>query len=409
MLKKLAPALALALMLANSAFALNTNDLLSLVAMPLAVAAVSNVTGVPQQDLTNVVSALNQGNVAPTQFVEVVRYTPVVLTNQNTAPQFVDYVNTQVNQGVTGDALATLIADRLRGYGVQDINVVSPPQIVYVDDQSLLPATVLSPSYSYSPSTYGSTYGTNDLLSLVAMPLAVDAIANLTGMPTQDLMNLVAQLNQANVPPPQFIEVVRYVPVVLVDQSTAPQFVDYVNTQVNQGVTGTALANAIANQLRTYGATQINVTSPPQQVIVDQRSFVPPVVVTRVEEVRQHPHGGPPGQLKKIEGVQTGAEIVHGEKRGRQFQPPMTSAQPAPAPAPVVIRKGKENKGKGQGNGRGHAEQQQQVVVAPPAGAAPAPVVVQQQPDKGKGHDEGGPPGQAKDKGKGKGKGKGDR
>src|ERR1700686_4679579 len=312
MLKKLAPALALALALANSAFALNTNDLLSLVAMPLAVAAVSNVTGVPQQDLTNVVSALNQGNVAPTQFVEVVRYTPGVLTNQNTAPQFVDYVNTQVNQGVTGDALATLIAERLRGYGVQDINVVSPPQIVYVDDQSLLPATLLSPSNSYSPSTYGSTYGTNDLLSLVAMPLAVDAVANLTGMPTQDLMNLVAQLNRANVPPPQFIEVVRYVPVVLVDQNTAPQFVNYVNTQVNQGVTGNALANAIANQLRAYGATQINVVAPaPPQIVLDQPNYVPPVVVTRVE------------------------------RRGRQLPPPMTSAQPAPAP--VVIQQGRQN------------------------------------------------------------------
>jgi hypothetical protein len=396
MLKKLAPVLALTLALANSAFALNTNDLLSLVAMPLAVAAVANVTGVPQQDLTNVVSALNQGNVAPTQFVEVVRYTPVVLTNQNNAPVFVDYVTTQVNQGVTGNALATAIADRLRGYGVQDINVVSPPQIVYVDDQSLLPATVLSPSYSYSP----STIGTNDVLSLVAMPLAVDAVANLTGVPTQDLMNLVAQLNQANVPPPQFIEVVRYVPVVLVDQNTAPQFIDYVNTQVNQGVTGSALANAIANQLRTFGAAQINVTAPPR-VIVEQQNFVPPVVVTRVEEVRQHPHGGPPGQLKKIVGVQTGAEIVHGEKPGRQVPPPMTSAQPAPV--------GKERtNGEGQGRGRGNAEQQQQVV-APPAAAPPAPVEVQQQPGRGKGNDQGGPPGQVKEKGKGKDKGKGNR
>jgi hypothetical protein len=248
----------------------------------------------------------------------------------------------------------------------------------------------LSPSYSYSPSAFSS----NDLLSLVAMPLAVDAVANLTGVPTQDLMNLIAQLNQANVPPPQFIEVVRYVPVVLVDQNTSPQFIDYVNTQVNQGVTGNALANAIANQLRTYGAVQINVTAPPQ-VIVEQRNFIPPVVVTRVEEVRQHPHGGPPGQLKKIVGVQTGAEIVHGDKRGRQVPTPMMSGQPAAV--------GKE-KNKGEGHGRGKAEQQQQVV-APPA-AAPAPVVVQQQPDRGKGNDQGGPPGQAKDKGKGKDKGK---
>jgi hypothetical protein len=210
--------LALALALPASAFALNTKDLLSLVAMPLAVAAVSNVTGVQQQDLTNVVSALNQGNVPPQQFVEIVRYTPVVLTNQNTAPQFVDYVTTQANQGITGDTLATAIADRLRGYGVQDMNLTNPQFVV--GDQSLLPATVLSPSYSTS------TLNSNDLLSLVAMPLAVDAVANLTGVPTQDLMNLVTQLNQANVPPPQFIEVVRYVPVVLVDQNSSPQFVN---------------------------------------------------------------------------------------------------------------------------------------------------------------------------------------
>jgi hypothetical protein len=381
--------LALSLALPASAFALNTKDLLSLVAMPLAVAAVSNVTGVQQQDLTNVVSALNQGNVPPQQFVEIVRYTPVVLTNQNTAPQFVDYVTTQANQGITGDALASAIADRLRSYGVQDINVTNP-QFVIVGDQSLLPATVLSPSYS------PSTLNTNDLLSLVAMPLAVDAVANLTGVPTQDLMNLVTQLNQANVPPPQFIEVVRYVPVVLVDQNSSPQFVNYVTTQVNQGVTGNALANAIANQLRTYGATQINVTAPPPQVIVAQQSFVPPAVVTRVEEVRQHPHGGPPGQLK------------NGEQQGRRLPPPMASAQPAPIPP--VIQGNQKNYGDGQGRGRGRGEQQQ--AVAPPAAPAPA-AVQQQQQDHGKGHDQGGPPGQNKDKGnekgKGKDKGKGDR
>lgn len=379
MVKKLAPALALAFALSNSAFALNTKDLLSLVAMPLAVAAVSNVTGMPQQDLTNVVSAMNQGNVPPQQFVEVVRYTPVALTNQNTAPQFVDYVTTQVNQGVTGDALATAIANQLRTYGVQDINVTNP-QFAYVDGQSLLPSSVLSPSYS--PSSFSS----RDLLALVAMPLAVDAVANLTGVRSQELMNLVSQLNQANVPPPQFIEVVRYVPVVLVDQNTAPQFVNYVTTQVNQGVTGNALANAIASQLRSYGATQINVSAPaPPQIVMEQPNYVPPVVVTRVE------------------------------RRGRQLPPPMTSAQPAPAP--VVIQQGRQNEQ--HGDGRDHGRGQQQRFVGPPA-VAPAPVAVQQQQrdqqgqqGRGKGHDEGGQQGQNKDNGKqkdnGKGKGKGDR
>src|SRR5438445_169026 len=239
---------------------------------------------------------------------------------------------------------------------------------------------------------------TNDLLSLVAMPLAVAAVSNVTGVPQQDLTNVVSALNQGNVAPTQFVEVVRYTPVVLTNQTNAPVFVDYVTTQVNQGVTGDALATAIANQVRSYGAPQTNVTAPPPQVIVEQRDFVPPVVMTRVEEVRQHPHGGPPGQLKKIVGVQTGAEIVHGEKPGRQVPTPMMSGQPAPVAK-------EKNKGEGHGRGRGNAEQQQQVV-APPA-AAPAPVEVQQQPGRGKGNDQGGPPGQAKDKEKGKGKDKG--
>jgi hypothetical protein len=51
-------------------------------------------------------------------------------------------------------------------------------------------------------------------------------------------------------------------------------------------------------------------------VVVDQ-NVIPPEVVQRVESVKQHPHGGPPGQLKKIVGVQTGAEIVHGQKPGK--------------------------------------------------------------------------------------------
>jgi len=50
-------------------------------------------------------------------------------------------------------------------------------------------------------------------------------------------------------------------------------------------------------------------------VIVDGDEFLPPVVVTRV--ARSHPHGGPPGQLKKELGLQTGAEVVHGTTRSR--------------------------------------------------------------------------------------------
>jgi hypothetical protein len=43
----------------------------------------------------------------------------------------------------------------------------------------------------------------------------------------------------------------------------------------------------------------------------------PPPPTTWVREASSHPHGGPPGQLKKELGLQTGAEVVHGSKPGR--------------------------------------------------------------------------------------------
>src|SRR6478672_10494816 len=96
------------------ASALNTNDLLSLVAMPLAVDAVSRVTGVPQDQLAQFVTSLNQANVPPQQFVQTVRYAPVALQQTD----FVPYVETQTSQGVTGPQLVTVIDDRLPQYGV---------------------------------------------------------------------------------------------------------------------------------------------------------------------------------------------------------------------------------------------------------------------------------------------------
>ena len=107
--------IALALVFATNAFALNTEtkELLAAIAMPLAVDAVSRVTGVPQTELANLVSTLNQGNVAPTQFVDVMRYTPVALTDNNAQP-FVAYVQSEVSQGVTGDALVNAIVQQLQ-------------------------------------------------------------------------------------------------------------------------------------------------------------------------------------------------------------------------------------------------------------------------------------------------------
>src|SRR6266566_8941630 len=109
-MRKLALLLALTLIPAQ-AWAFNTTDLLSTIAMPLAVAAVSNVTGVSQTQLADLVTSLNQANVPPVQFVSVIRYVPVALVDQNGQP-FIAYVRQETQQGVTGDALVTAIADR---------------------------------------------------------------------------------------------------------------------------------------------------------------------------------------------------------------------------------------------------------------------------------------------------------
>lgn len=156
----------------------------------------------------------------------------------------------------------------------------------------------------------------DDLLSLVAMPLAVAAVADLIEVSPTSLMRLVGAFNDADVSPPRFVELVRWAPIVLVDETAGPHLVQLVNTQVSDGVRGDALATLVANELRSAGA-EIDVTAPRVVRVVD-RDIIPRAVVDRVTEVRRHPHGGPPGQIKKELGVQTGAEVVHGVKPGSQ-------------------------------------------------------------------------------------------
>src|SRR3954452_6967383 len=146
-MRKAALLLTLLVLIPAHASALNTNDLLSLVAMPLAVDAVSRVTGVPQDQLAQLVSTLNQADVPPQQFVETVRYAPVALQQ----PDFVPYVVTQQSQGINGVQLVNVIDQRLPQYGVTPVEVVD-----------VTPTYVLSDNYVYSPTSMRS----NDLLSL---------------------------------------------------------------------------------------------------------------------------------------------------------------------------------------------------------------------------------------------------
>jgi len=408
-MRKLALLLAFVLLPAQ-AWALSTSDLLSIIAMPLAVAAVSDSTGVQADRLGTFVAALNQANVPPTQVVEVVRYVPVALVVQNNQqPDFVQYVQTQVSDGVTGDALVNAIVNQLQtNYDITPRLALPAPAITYVVSDNYVPPVVLT--------RLGLT--SNDLVATAVMPLAVAAISNVAGVPQDELANLVATLNNANVPPVQVVQVLRYVPVALVVDNGQP-FVQYVQQQVAQGVIGPALVPVVVQELRTYYPAQTQIVMPappPQQIVVDESNFIPPVVVTRVTEVRAHPFGGPPGQIKKQLGLQTGAEVVHGAKPGRQFTPQPVAVAPAPhpggghgrrekvpqpmmssTPAPTVVP---PPAARGRGGEKGHGRGHEHVEAAPPPTVAAPPPVAAPAPQSE-------PPGKAKGNSKGGGKGHG--
>jgi hypothetical protein len=295
-MKNVALALLMALALPTPGAALETNDLLALVAMPLAVAAVADVADVPTRDLVSLVTALNRADVPPLQFVEVVRYAPVAIVDRTYDPPFVSYVNTRVDSGIVGEPLVVEIQERYRPYGVQQFDYAAP-RLVVVENEPVLPRLVVD------------RLGL-DPLALVAMPLAVAAVAELTNVPLGDLASLVVAMNRAHVPPTQFVELVRYSPVVLLDDGRRPEFIRYATTDLRDLERG-AYALALAQQLRSYGADDLDVVRVADTVYVTDRQYLPAVV-------RNHPHGGPPGQIKKDLGLQTGAEVVHGTQPGRR-------------------------------------------------------------------------------------------
>lgn len=131
---KLTVALALAVLLMPlRAQALENENLLALVAMPLAVAAVSEITNVPTNQLVDVVTVMNAADVPPSQFLEVVRYVPAVIVDDDTT--FVDFVRTQQKQGMRGPALVTAIEDRIRASDVPVLKLaVDRPRVIDVGD-----------------------------------------------------------------------------------------------------------------------------------------------------------------------------------------------------------------------------------------------------------------------------------
>lgn len=410
-MKKAASAvLLLVLLIPLQAQALETDELLGLVAMPLAVAAVSDVTGVPVGELSHFVATLNRANVPPTQIVQVVRYAPAALVIQDQQPTFVQYVDSQFDQGVTGTRLVTVIEDRYRTYDLEpQFYTFDEPATTWVVREDYVPEVVVTRVAEVRPAyVVGDT---NDLLALAAMPLAVAAVAEMTGVPFGDLSSLVASFNAARMPAYQMVEVLRYSPVVLVDDYERPRFVQFVNTQVVSGLTGPRLITVIDDRLRTYDVTPRLATMPVREVnFVDQDDFFPPVVTSRVAAVRAHPHGGPPGQLKKELGVQTGAEVVHGTRSTRTTR---VARESRPAKQRVVQKPAKQVRVAQPRVERSQVDRQPKIQKQPKVQKQrPQPKIERQhiqqpKPDRAQRGKANAGGGQSQGQGKGKGKGKG--
>jgi hypothetical protein len=409
--------LSLLLVAVASYAAADVNDVLSYVAMPLAVSSVCDVRGVQTDRVGELVTYMDQANVAPAEFVDVFRYVPVALVMRtDNRPDFVEWVGSQVNSGVVGTALVSSMETRLRTY----------------DDY--VPVASSRPRRSYRTQDYAYAYEPDyvpvvirrhcerlvmEPLSLVEMPVAVATVYDL-GIPQPLVSSFVVELNLGNVAPLQFVELMRYAPAAFVADVGSygqPGFVDYVRSERLGGANGYQLVQVVDRRLRTYeiaplidpapvyvGSQYTNAYAvpPPPQNWVDPMSsaWVPPVVRTRVsarfapgrggyvqaapaiaaapqvQRLLESPNGGAvvtnPGQARR--------ELAHANKAQRQAP---IAAAPAFAAPPL-----KEHGGHGRemtaSKGRG---KDRNVVASPASAASPAPAVVQ----RGKGHGHGAP------------------
>lgn len=405
--------LTLSLLPAARTSALQTDELLAVTAMPLAVAAATDGSGVLTDDLVDVVRLLNAAAVPAPQFIEVVRYAPAAIVVEETPDPFVAYLEDQFDAGLRGDEYVTVVQNRLRTYdlGLVDLNVVEPVAVRYVqtsyyEPQTFFPVVVqtrISPYYAVPMRT---AYDRNDLIALAAMPLAVAAVSELSGVPAGDLFSLVGLLNAAAVPPVQFVETVRYAPAALVVDDGREPFVVYLQERYDSGLRGTQFVTVVEDRLRTYdlGVFDIDVLSPrlvryEPEVFYRPDEFFPPIVRTRVIERSSHPHGGPPGQIKKEIGVQTGAEVVHGSSRGRRA----SSAARSEKDTQVTVTRERSEDRVIRNAPRGKAKKNDAPRVAP---SRPQNANAGGQGQGNKGENKGGNKGKGGDNSPGKGKGK---
>ena len=258
-------------------------DVLSYVAMPLAVSAVCDLRGVQTDRVGELVTYMNQANVAPTDFVDVFRYVPVALVMRtDNRPDFVEWVHGEVGRGVMGGELVTAMEGQLRAY--DDYVPVSTHRSHrrYTRDEY---------AYAYEPDYVPVVIRRHcerlivDPLSLIEMPVAVTNVCDL-GLPYDRVSSLVVELNLGDVPPLQFVELMRYAPVAL-DVSDGyrgqPDFVQFVRTERLGGARDYRLVRSLDQHLRVYDvAPQIDLSSTTD---VNQVAYVPAPVRNYVDPV----------------------------------------------------------------------------------------------------------------------------
>ncbi len=307
------------------------DDTLAYVAMPLAVSDVCAVRGVQTDQVASLTAYMDQAQVSPEGFIDVFRYAPVALVyGSGRRPDFVQWVGTQVSDGVAGDQLVTVMERQLQTYGG---DVVSAPRTYR--------RHYYEPRY-YEPDYYDVAFESDyvpigvrrycerellDPFALIDMPVAVADVCDL-GVPYDRVGRLVVQLDLGDVEPWQTVELLRYAPpALLVSDFGQPDFAQYVYDQRVGGLSGYALVQITSQRLLTYNVVpQID---PVPQVYtgrtafapvaqnyvspIDATTFVPPVVRTR---------------------------IASGVAPGSGFQQPLAAPAGAPvaAPSPQVTR-----------------------------------------------------------------------
>ena len=385
-------------------------DLLSYVAMPIAVSSVCDVRGVQTDRVGDLVTYMDQANVPPADFVDVFRYVPVALVMRtDRRPDFVEWVHGQVSQGVTGPALVTAMETQLGTYG-SGITVVSHRTSTRYRHHR---------RYAYSDYAYNDVFQDDyvpvvvrhycdrelaEPLALIDMPVAVSSVYDL-GVPVARVSNLAIELNLGGVPPVQFVELFRYAPAALVvDTAYAPDFVNYVHTQEVAGVYGLPLVQAIDQQLPVYGVNaQLDLTSPgyyysPDNYYVPNYAptaprymaqyyvppvdpaYVPPVVQTRIASGFAAPATAAAPQVQRLLNAPNGAPnaapvVTNPAQARREMARQARAARQAPvaAPSPVFAPQQAAPMMAARGNGRGHGRGHERAVAAAPSFARPQP------------------------------------